>query len=135
MFEEIPSSPVAFLRPILPKYLETLASLTDWNSNSFSGGLLFDLIALILWWSSGERQAVLFPICLATFTKKKWLNFSQISAESVMTLLFSAITEIFSSVTQPLLVRKVRIVGQKALDFGPPPHQIQFNRFSFKFSY
>lgn len=44
MFEEMPSSPIAFLSPILSKYLETLATLTGLDS----GGGTFALIALIL---------------------------------------------------------------------------------------
>lgn len=83
IFNDIVSSPVAFLRPILPKYREILASSTGLNVNSDSMDELFARIARILGWSSGERQLTLSPISLATFTKKV-LNFSQISLVSVI---------------------------------------------------
>ena len=58
------SSPVAFLRPILPKYREILASSTGLNVNSDSVDKLFARIAWILGRSSGERQLPLSPISL-----------------------------------------------------------------------
>ena len=53
----------------------------------------------------------LFPMSLATYTKKV-LNFSQISFVSVKILLLSAMV-IFSSLMQPLFVRKGRMCARR----------------------
>ena len=45
ILEETPSSPVAFLNPILSKYLDTLPSFTAEKLNSPSGRVIFALIA------------------------------------------------------------------------------------------
>ena len=45
ILEETPSGPVAFLNPILSKYLDTLSSLTAEKLNSPSGKETFALIA------------------------------------------------------------------------------------------
>ena len=48
IFDDNPSSPVAFRWPILPRYRETRASSTGLNSNSDSTDGAFARIALIL---------------------------------------------------------------------------------------